>query len=134
MPCVHDRNRVATLHAVTLLLGIVPSPATAHPEGFSGMRLRVHAEQATAVLTLHTRDMSQWFPPGKFPNYVADVSAALAAGPAELLEVRADGKVIEPADVRVSSPEVGLIQVEIDYPIARDARMLQVWSKHLVRL
>ena len=128
------RTRIGALLALTLLFGVVPQWANAHPEGFSGLRVRVHAPQATAVLTLHTRDMSQWFPPGKFPDYVADVSAALKTGPAELLEVRADGNVVAPADVRVSSPEVGLIQVEIDYPIARDARTLEVWSKHLVRL
>jgi hydrogenase/urease accessory protein HupE len=79
--------------------------------------------------------MSQWFPPGKFPDYVASVSAALAASPSELLEVRADGTVVEPGGVRVSSPEVGLIQVDIDYPLSLgSAKTLEVWSKLLVRL
>ncbi|MEA2736252.1 MAG: hypothetical protein QOE14_2703 [Humisphaera sp.] len=123
--------------AVILAVLAVPSAARAHPEGFSGLRLRVYADRATAALTLHTRDMSQWFPPGEFPDYVADVSAALAKRPAELLELRADGKVVEPGAVRTSAPEVGLIEVEIDYalgaaPAAPAA--LELWSKHLVRL
>jgi hydrogenase/urease accessory protein HupE len=136
MDPVDQRNLfVATVAALLLLLGALPSPAVAHPEGFSGLRLHVHADRAAAVLTLHTRDMSQWFPPGKFPNYVTGVSAALAASPSDLLEVRADGAVVDPGGVRVSSPEVGLIQVEIVYPIsAGSTKTVEVWSKHLVRL
>jgi len=130
---VSRRKILIAIVAAVLVQSILLSPAEAHPEGFSGFRLHVHADRAVAVLTLHTRDMSQWFPPGKFPNYVTGVSAALAASPSELLEVRADGSVVEPGGVRVSSPEVGLIQVEIDYPITQP-KTLEVWSKHLVRL
>ena len=132
---VDPRNLLIAIIAAVLLQGMLPSPADAHPEGFSGLRLHVHADRAVAVLTLHTRDMSQWFPPGKFPDYVPGVSAALAASPRDLLEVRADGIVVEPGGVRVFSPEVGLIRVEIDYPITSGpAKSLEVWSKHLVRL
>src|SRR5688572_18109717 len=80
-----------------LLLALLPIPAVAHPEGFSGLRLRIDIPEATAVLTVHTRDMSRWFPPGDYPNYVPDVSAALAKSPSELIELRADGEPISPA-------------------------------------
>src|SRR5688572_4358193 len=128
---VEQRNLLIAITAAALLLGVLPSSTAAHPEGFSGLRLYVHADRAAAVLTVHTRDMSQWFPPGKYPNYVADVSAALAASAPDLLEVRADGAIAAPSGVRTSSPEVGLIQVEIDYPISPGRlKTLEVWSKH----
>jgi hydrogenase/urease accessory protein HupE len=78
--------------------------------------------------------MSKWFPPGDYPNYVPDVSAALAKSPSELIELRADGEPISPAAVRVSSPEVGLVQVEIDYALVGNERAFELWSKHLIHL
>jgi hydrogenase/urease accessory protein HupE len=138
LPC-HARQpgpsaaRAAAIFAAFLMC-LLPSFAHAHPEGFSGLHLRVQGDSATAVLTLHTRDMSNWFPPGKFPDYVTDVSAALAKSPDQLLELRADANVVEPGAVRVSSPEVGMIQVEVNYAIGAGRAALEVWSKHLARL
>ena len=110
------------------------SPALAHPEGFSGLRILIWPDRARAVLTLHTRDMSRWFPWTKYKDYVADVSRAMEAQPQELLELRVDGRVLSPAKAHAFSPEVGMIEVDIDYLLPAGAKHLEVWSKHLVNL
>src|SRR6187401_2751602 len=72
--------------AAFLLLSIA-SRALAHPEGFSGLRVQVLGDRVHAALTIHTRDTSDWFPPGKFLDYVPQVSRALAGMPDELIEI-----------------------------------------------
>jgi hydrogenase/urease accessory protein HupE len=113
------------------------SPAArAHPEGFSGLRVIITraGDDAHAVLTLHTRDMTRWFPPRNYPDYVADVCNHLAADPAAVLELRAEDQLIAGIGARAFSPEVGMIELDVDYLLPRGARVLQIWSKHLVEL
>ena len=116
------------------LLALTTPMATAHPQGFSGLRVMISPGQAQAVLTLHTRDLSAWFPPAKYPDYVADVSRYLNAHPDDLLDVRIDGVLAAPTKTHTSSPETGLIEIDIDYPLPKSAARMEVWSKHLVML
>ncbi len=106
----------------------------AHPEGFSGLRLMVDTGKVQTVLTLHTRDLSQWFPPGKYPNYVVDVCDALTKSGAELLQIDCDGKEVPSSGVRARSPEAGMIEIDLEYPLDAHAKHLTIWSRHLVRL
>ena len=53
---------------------LVSSTALAHPEGFSGMHVKVEGGRIRVEITIHTRDMGAWFPPAKYPDYVADVT------------------------------------------------------------
>jgi hydrogenase/urease accessory protein HupE len=119
--------------AAVLLLGI-SAPALAHPEGFSGLRVQVRNDGVRASLTVHTRDMTAWFPPGKYPDYVPQVSRALAATPDELLEVAFDDSPVPATKASAFLVETGLIQVDVDYPPPREARTMRVWSKHLPHL
>jgi hydrogenase/urease accessory protein HupE len=105
--------------------------ASAHPEGFSGLRVGVAGDKAKAVLTLHTRDMTNWFPPPKFPDYVAQVCNELAKQPNDLLEIQLNGDVIPATNVRVFSPEVGMIEIDLDYASPHPIGSISVWSKHL---
>ncbi|MDQ3440047.1 MAG: HupE/UreJ family protein, partial [Planctomycetota bacterium] len=122
--------------AVALLLTFaITSPAFAHPEGFSGLRVQVRADGVRASLTVHTRDMTAWFPPGKYPDYVPQVSPALAAMPDELLEVAFDDSPVPATKAAAFLAETGLIQVDLDYPPPpHEARAIRVWSKHLPHL
>jgi hypothetical protein len=113
------------------LLSIVPRPVAAHPEGFSGLQVIIQSDRVRAVLTLHTRDMSNWFPPLKYPDYVADVSREMRTHPLDLLDMKLDDVSVPPIDCKTSSPEVGMIEVDIDYPMGQPASWLTVWSKHL---
>src|SRR5207237_5359087 len=97
---------------VLLMLG---SRALAHPEGFSGLRVQIYREKAHAILTVHTRDLTAWFPSGKYSNYVADVSREMTRDPGELLEVQGDEAPIAASGVRASMPEVGMIEIDFDY-------------------
>jgi len=120
--------------AAFLLLSIA-SRALAHPEGFSGLRVQVLGDRVHAALTIHTRDTSDWFPPGKFPDYVPQVSRALAGMPDELIEIAYDEQPVTSTHVSASSPETGLIEVALDYPPPpAGARTMRVWSKHLRQL
>lgn len=110
------------------------SPAGAHPEGFSGLRVIIFPDRAHAVLTIHTRDMSAWFPPSQNPDYVASVMRKMREKPDELLEVQFDGVPSAPTEVKTDAPEFGLIQVDLDYPIPENAREISIWSNHIVRL
>src|SRR6476660_4117221 len=78
------------LLAMLLTLLVTALPASAHPEGFSGVRILVNPDDLRAVITLHTRDFSHWFPPRRYPNYVADVCRAIEAQAmaGDLLEVQ----------------------------------------------
>jgi hydrogenase/urease accessory protein HupE len=116
-------------------LAAAPS-AFAHPEGFSGLRFVISPDRTTAraILTLHTRDLSRWFPPGKFPDYVADVSHGLESQPQELIDLRADGQLLTPAKTHAFSADTGLIETDIDYALPAGTTHLEVWSKHLVML
>ena len=117
------------------LLFCCASTVSAHPEGFSGLRLVLRDDGIHAILTLHTRDMSRWFPPTKYPNYVADVSKKLAADGPSLLEIQLDDVAATSIAVRTSSPEVGMLEIDLDYPPpAASAKTITVWSKHLPNL
>src|SRR5687767_8610604 len=79
---------IATLTLCALLVLVVAVPARAHPEGFSGLKVDLVPEEVRASLTLHTRDMGNWFPPGAFANYVEDVCRAMERSAPQLLDVR----------------------------------------------
>lgn len=117
-----------------LVVALLPARASAHPEGFSGLQVQVRADRVHASLTVHTRDMSQWFPPRQFPDYVAGVCAAMEREPGLVVEVRINEVPVRPTMAKASYPEVGLIQFELEYPLAAEATNLEVWSRHLRRL
>jgi hydrogenase/urease accessory protein HupE len=103
----------------------------AHPEGFSGLRVSIDSDAAHSVITLHTRDLTAWFPPAKYSDYIAQVCDKLGSEPTELLEITVDEHVLAASNARASSPQTGMIQVDLDYPLPRGARSIQIWSKHL---
>src|SRR3954451_6857424 len=90
------------LAAVITLLAIAVS-SHAHPVGFSGLRVVISADAIHVQGTLHTRDLSAWFPPGRYPNYVPDVCAHMQAAPQEIVEVRLEDQPITPSSIRCSS-------------------------------
>ena len=70
-------SRTQPARLVLLLLANTSFPLTAvwaHPEGFSGLQVTITADQIQVAVTVHTRDLDAWFPAGKYPNYVADVT------------------------------------------------------------
>jgi hypothetical protein len=121
------------LLAVALIVSF-QQQCIAHPLGFSGFRFLLWQDHAKAIYTLHTRDMSDWFPPLKYRDYVNDVSREIVKEPGELLEVTFDGQAISPTEKKAFSPEVGMIQVELTYPIAKFPQAVALWSKQLIRL
>ena len=126
---------VRRLALAALFLLSLSATTSAHPEGFSGLRVQVRADGVRASLTIHTRDMTAWFPPGKYPDYVPQVTRALGAMPAELLEVSFDDAPIATTNSGAFLVETGLIQVDLDYPSPPpEARTLRVWTKHLPHL
>lgn len=124
------RFRVATF-----LLLISTVAASAHPLGFSGLRVQIlPGPTARAALTLHTRDLSAWFPPASHPNYISDVCREIVGQSGELLEFRADGNEVTATNVKALSPDVGMIEVDLDYPLSGATETITIWSKHLPRM
>ncbi len=112
------------------------SAAFAHPEGFSGMHVTVMPGRMQAALTLHTRDLGDWFPPGKYPDYVADVCRELEKSAGEVVELQIDEQPLRPVKVKAFLLEVGLIEVDVDYDFSpsNETVELLVWSKHLIHM
>jgi hydrogenase/urease accessory protein HupE len=130
------RHSCAVVAAAVVVFAIcaIATTAAAHPEGFSGLRVKVDATAVHAVVTVHTRDTSQWFPPGKYKDYVADVCRALEATPGDALEVQFDGVPAAPVHVHAFAADVGLLELDLDYARPAGAATMTLWSKHLVRL
>lgn len=112
------------------------APAAAHPEGFSGLKVDLEPGEVRASLTLHTRDMGNWFPPRAYPNYVEDVCRAMERTAAELLDVRLDDVPVPPTSAKAWSPETGMIRVDLAYryPSAGAPQFLWVASPQIRRL
>ena len=127
------RHRVCALLGVLLLVALV-RPAAAHPEGFSGLRVKIDAETVRAAVTVHTRDTSNWFPPKKFPDYVPQVCRALEATPGDVLEVQFDGQPATPRAIKAFAADVGLLQLDLEFARPAGATAVTFWSKHLIRL
>ena len=127
---------VARFEAILIVLIVaLASPAYAHPEGFSGLRVQVRADGVRASLTVHTRDMTAWFPPGKYPDYVPQVCRALEGMSDDLLEIAFDEAPVRPTKTTAFLVETGLIQVDLDYPAPPpEAGTMRVWTKHLPHL
>jgi hydrogenase/urease accessory protein HupE len=119
--------------AAVLLLAV---PAAAHPEGFSGLKVDLEPGEVRASLTLHTRDMGNWFPPRAYPNYVEDVCRAMERMGPGLLDVRLNDVRVPPSSVRASSPETGMIRVDLTYPYPPGVAVETLWvaSPQIVRL
>jgi hydrogenase/urease accessory protein HupE len=121
---------------IAILLFSIPRIASAHPEGFSGLQVTVEPQSVRASLTLHTRDFGQWFPAGKYKDYVNEVCRELERTIDEVVAVQIDGLPLERQSVKAQQIEVGLIEVEVRWKlpkIDKPAELL-VWSKHLVLL
>ena len=129
------RRPIVVVVVVVVVLLALSANAFAHPEGFSGLRVQVRAAGVRASLTVHTRDMSAWFPPGKYPDYAKQVSEEMRRTPVELIDVAYDDQPVAPTSAAASIPETGLIQIDLDYPPPPSgARTMRVWSTHLPRL
>ena len=123
-----------TLRALVVLM--VAVPAWAHPEGFSGLKVDLESGEMRASLTLHTRDMGNWFPPGAYANYVQDVCRAMERSSPELLDVRMNDVPVLPVASKAWSPETGMIRVDLAYryPSADALQFLWVASPHIRQL
>ncbi|MCA9192351.1 MAG: HupE/UreJ family protein [Planctomycetales bacterium] len=113
---------------------LLTRPAAAHPEGFSGMRISVAESRLRASITLHTRDLGSWFPPGRYNDYVNDVVREMELIVDDIVEIQIDGQTLPPQASHAFLLETGLIELDIDYqiPNSPDQSELLVWSKHLI--
>ncbi len=134
MSAMLGSSRIISLLLVHACLPLVV--AVAHPEGFSGMHVTVEAERIRAAITLHTRDLDGWFPPGRYPDYVADVTHEMERSLGEIVELQFDGQPQTVVAVKAFLLEVGLIEIDVDFslPQAAESVELLVWSKHLIRM
>lgn len=109
--------------------------ACAHPEGFSGLVVNITEEGISASLTLHTRDFGAWFPAHRYPDFVREVSRELEASAVDLVELTWHEQPLPMWTARASSPEVGLIQVDIVFlQQLNEKGVLGVRSMHLNRM
>ena len=130
------RIRFAFPLAIAILFSLPTPKAQAHPEGFSGIHVTIHEDHLRVAITVHTRDMGAWFPPGKYPDYVADVTAAMEKTVDEIVELQFDSAPQQTEKVHAFLLEVGLIEIDVDYKLPpRDSSVeLLIWSKHLIYL
>src|SRR5436309_10309596 len=109
------------LLVLLLIAGLSPSAAIAHPESLSTLRLTIQGDPPAlhATLTLPVRDLSKWFPPRRYANYLSEVSQQLQRDADGLLEIHCDpgapGLKTLRADVHPG--ETGFIIAEMTYPL-----------------
>jgi hypothetical protein len=129
--------------AVALWLGILPLLALtvfisrqvdAHPESVSQVRMVLTSSGMHATLVLPVRDLSRWFPPGRYKNYTADVVRELGNQAGDLLLVAWDEQRQQPSHTIVHPGTTGFIIVEADYVVPADAAALAVRSLMLPNL
>ena len=138
-PTFSELASCARARLVLLLLINACLPLTkvlAHPEGFSGMHVTIGADRIRVAVTLHTRDLDAWFPPAKYPDYVADVTREMENTIDEIVELQIEGRPRTIESVKAFLLEVGLIEIDVVYqlPDSSDPVELLVWSKHLIRM
>src|SRR5947207_2570556 len=100
------------------LILVFAAIASAHPEGFSGLKVKGWPDKAHARLTMQKRDLSRWFPPAKYKDYVNDVCGEIVKKPEELMDIQFDDKSAAAVNVNAFSPDVGIIEVDLDFPFA----------------
>lgn len=130
------RNITFRLCVLLLAFAFVPSVAHAHPEGFSGIHVKIGQDSLRVEITVHTRDMGAWFPPARYPDYVADITSEMEKTIDEIVEVHFDEQPQPVSKVHAFLLEVGLIQIDVDYrlPAIREPIEILIWSKHLIHL
>ena len=113
---------------LVLVLAVVsaPRPAAAHDEGFSGLRVLIEADRVRLEATIHTRDLNNWFPPRRFPDYVEGVCREFERQGPGLYEVHLNYAVVPPRLVKARLAEPGLIQVDLEYPYGGTLDSLKV--------
>ncbi len=116
-----------------LAAALVASPARAHGDSVSTLRLTVDRSALHALLALNFRDLSQWVPPGP-PDYPAAVAAAMQQARTELLAVRYDDRAIPLSQFDVSLPSPGVVHIDFTYPSPQAGASIEVRSLHVDRL
>jgi hypothetical protein len=120
---------------VVLLFAGFSTPALAHPESLSNLRLVIGATELRATLTLPVRDLTRWFPPGGHANYTGDVVDELQRHGATLLGISWDDEAVAvPRNVNVHPGKTGFIIAEIRYATPAGGNTLVVHSTHLGNL
>jgi len=129
-----DGRRLLPLLSVFLFLGI-SGPAQAHPESLSNLRLVIGAKDLRATLTLPLRDLTGWFPPGRYHNYIADVVGELQKTGDSLIEVSwDDAAVLTPLSVNVHPGKTGFIIAELRYASPVGGNTLVVRTAQIANL
>ncbi|HEY3787377.1 MAG TPA: hypothetical protein VGL71_00925 [Urbifossiella sp.] len=124
-------RRLTPLLAVLLFLGL-GAPAQAHPESLSNLRLVLGTKDLRATLTLPLRDLTAWFPPGRYHNYISDVVAELQKTGDSLIEVSwDDSAALSPLSVNVHPGSTGFIVAEMRYAATAGANTLVVRSAQM---
>ena len=113
-----DPRRLVPLLSLFIFLFLPLAPAQAHPESLSNLRLVLGAKELRATLTLPLRDLTGWFPPGRYHNYIADVVGELQKTGDSLLEVSwDDAAALTPLSVNVHPGNSGFIVADLRYPV-----------------
>jgi len=108
--------------------------AHAHPESFSNVHFTLTPSAMHVTLILPVRDLTRWFPPGKYKNYTADVVRELGTQAGDLLVVAWDEQPARPNRTKVHPGQKGFIIVEEDFGIPAGAASLTVQSALLPNL
>ena len=135
----YDIVSLGSIRLVLQILACIFMPAGllyAHPEGFSGMHVTINDDHIHVAITVHTRDMDAWFPPGQYPDYVADITREMERTINEIVEIQFDGQPQPMGAAKAFLLEVGLIEIDANFQLPKGAESLEflIWSKHLIHL
>lgn len=92
------------------VIALAPRAAQAHPESVSSLRLVLGPSATHVTVILPVRDLSRWFPPGRFKNYTSNVAAELAAQAPDLVLLAWDEQVQRPTKTSVHPGMTGYMR------------------------
>ena len=120
-----------------LAIGVVlllPGVALAHPESISTVELQFEKQGAHLTLTLQTRDLNGWFPPGNQTDYKTYVLHGLSEQAGGLFEFQADGQDVPASDINVHSDKPGCIRVELFFKYPPATQLVTIGARALDKL
>ena len=127
---ISRRSSTPLFRAVCLLLVLLALSRTAfgHAESLSGVQVVLSDQETRVAFSLPERELSQWFPPARFPDYAKQVAAEL--GKLELVQIQyGESPSPEPSQVLAHPGSDASIAIEYVFPsLPSTEHALAVWS------
>jgi hypothetical protein len=113
---------------------LLTAPVNAHPQSISTVEVQIQKHGAKVSLTLQTRDLNSWFPPGNHADYKSYVLSGLKEQAPDLFEFQVDGQEAAASDITVHGDKPGCVRVDFLLTFPSSTQLIVIRSKNLDKL